>query len=342
MDYTDYTTNGEIISIQQADQFQPGHSAYECGFFAVMMARSMAPVGQSPTLSPQQIVDQAEAAYARYDGNNLPANKAGMSLQQLYDLLQEVGLHWHAIAMDAGTIRASVHAGFPVLVAVPETSVHDLALGGCVPYPWNPVGNHIFVITGVDANQNFLVRDCANITPASMLRPGPRTYDANKLQYVSATAVVPSWQAHPNANIDPGKETIMIDLTNAIVASYFENDGGNWKCKQTGFSIHGGILQFYQGFGSNALCGLTYLGLPLSNEIAFVQGKPMVKQYFERAIVAYDPQHQEDNPPLANDVYLMHIHEQDYNSQQALIAQLRQQLTNLQQLVAHPHTVGVS
>ena len=38
---------------------------------------------------------------------------------------------------------------------------------------------------------------------------------------------------------------MMIDLTNATVASYFENKGGPWKCKQTGFSIHGGILQFY-------------------------------------------------------------------------------------------------
>lgn len=327
----DYTTNGEIVSIQQADQFQPGHSAYECGFFAVMMARSIAPSGQSPTLSPQQIVNQAEAAYARYDGSNSPANEEGMSLQQLYDLLQEVGLHWQTIAMDAETIRTWVHAGYPVIVAVPEISVHDLALGDVVPYPWNPVGNHIIVITGIDANQNFMVRDSANITPASVLRPGPRTYDAHKLQYVSATAVVPPWQAHPDAHYVPEKETMMIDLTNPTVAFYFENDSGNWKCKQTGFSIHGGILQFYQSFGGNALCGLTYLGLPLSNEIAFVPGKPMVKQYFERGVVAYDPQHQEDNPPLANDVYLMHVHEQDYDAQQALIAQLQQQLTNAQQ-----------
>ena len=31
--------------------------------------------------------------------------------------------------------------------------------------------------------------------------------------------------------------------------------------------------------------------------------------------LAYDPQHQEDDPPLAKDVYLMHVHEQDYVSQ---------------------------
>ena len=336
----DYRTNGEIVSMQQADQFQPGHSAYECGFFGVMMAHSMAPVGQLPTLSPQQIVAQAEAAYARYDGSNSAANESGMSLQQLYDLLQEVGLHWQAVAMDADTIRAWVHAGYPVIVAVAETSVHDLALGDAVPYPWNPVGNHIIVITGVDAQQNYLVRDSANIDRNGALRPGPRTYDANTLQYVSATAVVPPWQSHPGPAFDPGKEAIMIDLTNTNVAFYFENDGGTWKCKQTGFSIHGGILQFYQGFGGDALCGLTYLGLPLSNEVAFAQGKPMVKQYFERGVVAYDPQHQEDDPPLAHDVYLMHVHEQFYDQQQALIAQLQQQLATLQQLVGRPVAVG--
>lgn len=336
----DYSTNGEIVSIQQADQFQPGHSAYECGFFGVMMARSMAPVGQNPTLSPQQIVNQAEAAYVRYDGNNSAANESGMSLQQLYDLLQEVGLHWQAIALNTNTIRAWVHAGYPAIVAVAETSVHDLALGATVPYPWNPVGNHIIVITGVDGTNNFLTRDSANITSAGALRPGPRTYDANKLCFVSATVVVPPWKARPDPTFDPGKEPMMIDLTNSTVASYFENEGGAWKSKQTGFSIHGGILQFYQSFGGNALCGLTYLGLPLSNEIAFEQGKPMVRQYFERAVVAYDPQHKEDDPPLAHDVYLMHVHEQGNDQQQALIAQLQQQLNNLQQLVAQMNTAS--
>ena len=334
----DYRTNGEIVAIQQADQFQPGHSAYECGFFGVMMARSMAPVGQPPTLSTQKIVAQAEASYARYDGSNSAANESGMSLQQLYALLQEVGLHWQAIALNVDTIRAWVHAGYPVIVAVAETSVHDLALGDAVPYPWHPVGNHIIVITGVEGNGNFLVRDSANITPTGVLRPGPRTYDASQLGFVSATAVVPPWKARPDASFDPGKEAMMIDLTNSNVAFYYENEGGTWKCKQTGFSIHGGILQFYQRFGGNALCGLTYLGLPLSNEIAFAQGKPMVKQYFERGVVAYDPQHQEDDPPLAHDVYLMHVHEQFYDQQQALIAQLQQQLNDLQRLVPQTNT----
>lgn len=335
-----FTTNGEIVSLQQADQFQPGHSAYECGFFGVMMARSIAPVGQNPTLSSQQIVNQAEDAYARYDGDNSASNQNGMSLQQLYNLLQEVDLHWQTVAMDTDTIRAWLHAGFPVIVAVAENSVYDLALGDSVPYPWNPVGNHIIVLTGVDTNGNFMVRDSANITPASVLRSGPRFYDASKLCFVSATAVVPPWKARPAPNFDPRKEQTMIDLTISAVAQYFESDNGNWKCKQTGFSIHGGILQFYQYFGGNDLCGLTHLGLPLSNEIAFVQDKPMVKQYFERGVVAYDPQRLEDDPPSAGDVYLMHVHEQQFDQQQTLIAQLQQQLTALQKQLAQPDAVS--
>ena len=134
----------------------------------------------------------------------------------------------------------------------------------------------------------------------------------------------------------------MIDLTIAAVAHYFENDNGSWKCKQTGFTIHGGILKFYQYFGGNNLCGLTHLGLPLSNEITFVQGKPMVKQYFERGVVAYDPQRLEDNPPSAGDVYLMHVHEQQFDQQQTLITQLQQQLTALQKQLAQPGAVGTT
>ncbi|HEX6478497.1 MAG TPA: hypothetical protein VF043_06610 [Ktedonobacteraceae bacterium] len=52
---------------------------------------------------------------------------------------------------------------------------------------------------------------------------------------------------------------------------------------------------------------MTYLGLPLSNEIP-IQGHPgVVKQQFERGWVCYDPTHTIDNPPAAGDVYIMHL-----------------------------------
>src|SRR5581483_4566903 len=86
------TATGEVVEINQADQMQPGHSEYECGIFGVMMARSMVPPGEMPTLTPAQIISGAEAAYPQYDGNNGLANTNGMTLKQEYELLAQVGL----------------------------------------------------------------------------------------------------------------------------------------------------------------------------------------------------------------------------------------------------------
>ncbi|MDQ2884653.1 MAG: hypothetical protein M3Y39_01045 [Chloroflexota bacterium] len=194
----------EIVSINQADQFVGDHTAYACGFFAVMMCTSMAPPGQAATKEPVQISNDALAAYARYNGDAGAGNSAGMSLPQLYSLLHEVGLHYQGTVLDLAHIRAWLRSGFPVIVAVAETCVYDLDLGDRVPYPWNPSGNHVIVLTGLD-NENFLVRDSANIAPPNTLRQGPRRYDAQRLAagLVSATAIVPPWRARPTGDIDP-------------------------------------------------------------------------------------------------------------------------------------------
>ena len=99
-----------------------------------------------------------------------------------------------------------------------------------------------------------------------------------------------------------------IDLTNPVIAGYFsQTPDGQWQCKRTGFIVRKGILAFYRSFGQNAYCGLTYLGLPLSNETP-VSGHPgVVEQKFERALVTYDPSHELDHPPGSGDVYIMHI-----------------------------------
>lgn len=109
----------------------------------------------------------------------------------------------------------------------------------------------------------------------------------------------------------PGKEvTIMttIDLTDHNVARYFSAvSQDQWRCTQTGFTVHDGILAFYRSFGQDAYCGLTHLGLPLSDEIP-IDGPPgVVKQQFERGWVCYDPTHAIDDPPGAGDVYIMHL-----------------------------------
>jgi hypothetical protein len=76
---------------------------------------------------------------------------------------------------------------------------------------------------------------------------------------------------------------------------------------KTGHSVHDGMLKFYRSFGQDAYCGLTYLGLPLSEEEPIAGHAGVVKQQFERAVLVYDPTHEIDQPPGASSVYLMHI-----------------------------------
>ena len=100
----------------------------------------------------------------------------------------------------------------------------------------------------------------------------------------------------------------IIDLTHPVVARYFSYlDNDVWKGSQTGFVAGNGILNFYRHFGVDGLNGLTYLGLPLSNEIPIAGHTGVVKQAFERGIVCWDPNHEVDSPPGAGKAYLMHL-----------------------------------
>lgn len=200
------SSTGEIADFQDVDQFQPGRSEFACGFFAVAIVKAMSQVDQPPRQTSAQMIAEAESWYALYNGNNNAANEDGMSLPQLYELLAQVGLHYQSIAPNVETIRAWIAAGYPVIIAGAETGMVDLGLGGVVPYPWHPAGNHVIVVTGNARGGNFLVRDpanCTGLTDPHSLRPGPRTYDANKLQLISATAVVPPWRAKPTEGFDP-------------------------------------------------------------------------------------------------------------------------------------------
>jgi hypothetical protein len=104
-----------------------------------------------------------------------------------------------------------------------------------------------------------------------------------------------------------------IDLANSTVASHFTGNADNsiWTCKDNGFLVGHAILDFYRKFGGDALCGLSYLGLPLSNEKNVSGIKGVVYQRFERGVLCYDPNrpHVVDTPPGSeqSSVYLLHI-----------------------------------
>lgn len=113
------------------------------------------------------------------------------------------------------------------------------------------------------------------------------------------------------------EETIVITLKSPNVGNYYvAAPNGRWRCTKTGATIGGAILAFYCKFGGDRLCGLTYLGLPLTNEIGVGNGR--VIQFFERGVLVYDPQHTIDSPVGgADSVYLMHI---DRGEGQQLVA----------------------
>lgn len=106
----------------------------------------------------------------------------------------------------------------------------------------------------------------------------------------------------------PGEDVVTINLSNSTVAYFFEADGSSWKCKQTGHIINAGaMLNFYVAFGGTALCGLTYLGLPISDEVAMPGKTSVTYQRFERGALVNDAAHAYDGPPSAGAVYLAHL-----------------------------------
>ncbi len=204
MTYVATNSRGEIVDVTEADQFQFAQgkrlSEFECGFFACAIARSMSQPGLTPTLSPTQVITNAEAWYAQYNGDNSASNTAGMSAEQEYALLGQIGLHYQALPLEIELVKQWLAWGYPVLLAVSEASVHDLALGVASPYPWAAVGSHIILATGLGSGNTLLVRDsanCASLNDPASLRPGPRIYDAGRLSLVGATVVTPPWRPRP-------------------------------------------------------------------------------------------------------------------------------------------------
>ena len=200
------SASGEVASFRDVDQFQPAKTQFACGFFACAVVKAMAPVGQSPAQSASEMIAEAEQWYAQYNGDNAISNLNGMTLQQLYDLVVQIGLHFQASSTDPHVLRAWLALGYPVIVAGAETGFYDREMGDRVPYPWTPSGSHIIVLTGVTADGNFRVRDSANVSSLfdpNALRSGPRIYDAARMQLISATAIVPPWKVRPPAGFDP-------------------------------------------------------------------------------------------------------------------------------------------
>lgn len=102
------------------------------------------------------------------------------------------------------------------------------------------------------------------------------------------------------------EEPMIISLSTPGIASFYSQAPGSaWKCNKNGLIVGNAILSFYRMLGGSALCGLTYLGLPTSNERGIPGKVGVTEQDFERATLRYDPGHVVDNPPGSGVVYLV-------------------------------------
>lgn len=312
----------EIATYVDVDQFVTGLSQDTCGFITVILNHYATERGKPYGASQETLQAMQKIWYTKFDGPDVTSNHNGMTDPKLYQLVVDLGNHYQNLYPNGGVpldklkqeIPYWISNGYPVIVAIAESSVHDMEINGS-PYDWNTNGlSHIITITGITKDGNVLVRDTANVD-----RAGPREYDLAKLELYEATVFVPHWLHQPfdAYNVDTPtqhvpsvpptpKETIHMISIQDTGGHFKEINAGQWQCVKNGFTIEGAVLSFYQTYGGNALCGLTYLGLPVSN-ILKTSHPDVTYQRFERGVVIVDPSHVNDNPPGSGSVYMAHL-----------------------------------
>lgn len=135
------------------------------------------------------------------------------------------------------------------------------------------------------------------------------------------------------------QQDVIIDLSMSDVAAYFKADpNNNWICLKNDKVIAWAMLDFYRRVGNADCCGLTLLGLPISNEIPVAGYAGIVIQFFEHGCACYDPKRELGNPPgNTSPVYLLNVYDLGrgadprLNPALALVAQLEQALKDAQQ-----------
>ena len=225
------TKTGEVAEFIDDDQFGTGQSVDKCGPEAVSEVWHATEPGQPNHYTSADVHAMAHADYTKYIGPDVPSDHGGTSNQTLYNMLEEHGFHYQGGPARMSWVKAELNAGKIVIIGIVESSVHDNGVGGC-PYAWNTNGlTHVIVASGPAGDNDIAVRDTANIGPQGV-RPGPRYYDANKLQLISATSVTPTWLGAP----PPTPATpVAIDLALALwnstgtAAPYNTGIATDWK-----------------------------------------------------------------------------------------------------------------
>jgi hypothetical protein len=150
-------------------------------------------------------------------------------------------------------------------------------------------------------------------------------------------------------------EVVSISLNTTGVANWFKPGVGNaWVCKQTGFVVANGMLNYYRTMGGS-LAGLTQAGLPTSNERKpnkppamsanqfdqiLLHHPEIIEQDFERLTLRYDPAHAMDNPPGASSVYVIHQVAVDPTGLQSQLDAARVQASDLHERLMNIETLA--
>lgn len=210
MDALTLNQHGEVCDLVDANQFHPGLSSFECAAYSAALIFYAGEPGKGPKGNGTQIEALANHWYGKEEGSDAASNKNGMSLDAEYMMLRGMSMHYRALpitgdnAHNVAYIKAWLRLGYPVMICGAEAGMHDLELGDRVPYNWIPSGNHCIVASGIASDGSLLVHDTASIdTTHWTVRPGPRHYDASKLQLISGTAVQVPWLATMPASVDP-------------------------------------------------------------------------------------------------------------------------------------------
>lgn len=219
-----YPTNvkGMIANYLPVSQFQPGHSEFECGAYAVALNQRATPYNITNTNSITNESVYAQTLYALTTGSNISSNMFGSTVDQMHTMLKNTqsyappGLHWWDIESiqpgstqtnDIEQIKAALMHGYPVIATVSETSVFDLDLGRN-PYWWGASGNHIITYVGISSDGNLFVVDPANVEQGDgnlqspkAVRAWPRRYDISRIANQWATIVGMPWLPTIPSNI---------------------------------------------------------------------------------------------------------------------------------------------
>jgi len=210
-----YPTNskGMIANYLPVSEFQPGHSEFECGAFAVSLNMRATNYSATNNDSIPNLIAWAESEYAKYAGSNASSNSIGASISDMHNMIKDTqtdrsgGLHWWDTDIsptsiqehDIATIKAALMHGYPVVATVYEASIFDLDLN-YNPYWWGASGKHIITYVGIASDGNLLAIDPANVlrgdgnlqTP-KYVQPWPRRYDIRRVDNQWATIIQTPW-----------------------------------------------------------------------------------------------------------------------------------------------------